>query len=149
MIDQAYGRPGWHGPTLRGALRGVTFEAARRRPAPGRHSIWELALHAAYWKYIVRRRLSGDRTLAFSREGSSWLALPRADERSWKRDVALLDSEHRLLRETVSRFPVSRLEARAAESKWTYAEHIYGIAAHDAYHTGQIQLVKRLIAAKR
>jgi uncharacterized damage-inducible protein DinB len=28
--------------------------------------------------------------------------------------------------------------------KWTYGELIIGVAAHDAYHTGQIQLLKRL-----
>jgi uncharacterized damage-inducible protein DinB len=27
---------------------------------------------------------------------------------------------------------------------WTYGELILGIAVHDAYHTGQIQLMKRL-----
>ena len=28
--------------------------------------------------------------------------------------------------------------------RWTYGELALGIAAHDAYHTGQIQLLKRL-----
>ena len=28
--------------------------------------------------------------------------------------------------------------------RWTYGELVLGIAAHDAYHTGQIQLLKRL-----
>ena len=57
ILDQAFDRKGWHGTTLRGALRGMTAEAALWRPAPGRHNIWELAVHAAYWKYVVRRRL--------------------------------------------------------------------------------------------
>jgi hypothetical protein len=30
---------------------------------------------------------------------------------------------------------------------WTYAEEIHGVAAHDLYHTGQIQLIKRLMPA--
>jgi hypothetical protein len=28
---------------------------------------------------------------------------------------------------------------------WTYAEEVHGVAAHDLYHTGQIQLIKRLM----
>jgi hypothetical protein len=28
--------------------------------------------------------------------------------------------------------------------RWTYGETIVGIAAHEVYHTGQIQLLKRL-----
>ena len=28
LLDEAYDRPGWHGPNLRGALRGLTPEQA-------------------------------------------------------------------------------------------------------------------------
>ena len=60
-IQPRAGRRGWHGgPTPLGALRGVTAEQARWRPAPRRKSLWELAVHVAYWKYAVRRRLQGE-----------------------------------------------------------------------------------------
>jgi len=48
-LDTAYDHSSWHGPILRGSLRGVSAEEAAWRPAPGRHNIWELAVHAAYW----------------------------------------------------------------------------------------------------
>ena len=60
-IDEAYERKAWHGTNLRGALRGVTARQAAWRPAAGRHNLWEIALHAAYWKYAVRRRLTGEK----------------------------------------------------------------------------------------
>ncbi len=145
IIDQAYDTKAWHGTTLRGALRGLTVETAVWRPAPARHNIWEYLLHAAYWKYIVRRRLTGDKSLSFPRKPSDWPRYPDdPSAKDLKADLALLGTEHRLLRDVVSRFPVRRLDGRAPESQWTYAEHIHGIAAHDLYHAGQIQLVKRL-----
>lgn len=102
-------------------------------------------MHAAYWKYVVRRRLTRDPELTFAREGSDWLALPaRRDERAWRRDLALLKQEHRLLRGTIARFPLARLGRRAWRSKWTNLATILGIASHDLYHAGQIQLIKRL-----
>ena len=52
-FDEAYEKKAWHGPNLRAALRGVTPDEAVRRPAPGRHTIWELAMHAAYWKFVA------------------------------------------------------------------------------------------------
>src|SRR5688572_8428486 len=67
FMDQAFKGPAWHGTSLWGSLRGVTAEEALRRPAVGRHNVWELALHAAYWKCIVRRRLTRDEELSFSR----------------------------------------------------------------------------------
>jgi len=46
----------WHGgPTFLGALRGVKADQAAWTPTPDRKSIWELALHIAYWNYAVRR----------------------------------------------------------------------------------------------
>jgi len=60
LIDEAFDKTSWHGPNLRGSIRGVDAGLAAWRPAPGRHNIWELTLHAAYWKYAVRRRLTGE-----------------------------------------------------------------------------------------
>ena len=47
FIDEAFDKKSWHGPNLRGSLRGVTAQQAAWRPGPDRHNIWELALHAA------------------------------------------------------------------------------------------------------
>ena len=129
----------------RGALRGVAVREALWRPGPDRHCIWELVLHAAYWKYAVRQRLAGGSRGAFPRRPSNWPAVPeRADARAWKADLALLESEHRALRIAVQTLPPVRLAARSPTRKWTYADLIHGVAAHDCYHTGQVQLLKRL-----
>lgn len=140
-LDDAYEKRGWHGTNLRGSLRGVTAEVAIRRPAPGRHNIWELTVHAAYWKYTVRRRLTGLKRGSFARKGSNWFASPdRADEKSWRDAVRLLDDEHDALREAIA-----ALKPRDLKDRKTL-RLLYGIAAHDLYHCGQIQLVKRLVA---
>ena len=123
----------------------MTVAQATWRPRRDRHNIWEIVLHTAYWKYIVRRRLTRDVDARFPRSGSNWLALPATpDARAWKLDLALLREEHRLLRNAIARFPVARLTARAWRSRWTNAATISGIASHDLYHAGQIQLLKRL-----
>jgi len=137
--------PAWHGgPTPVGALRGVDAGLARRRPGRRGHSIWELALHVAYWNYAVRRRLLGERIPRFPRSPANWPALPEpADEAAWAADRALVAEEHRLLAEAIGRFPPGQLERRAGK-RWSYGDLIIGIMAHDAYHAGQIQLLKRI-----
>ena len=145
ILDQAFDRKAWHGTTLRGALRGLTPEVALWRPAPDRHNVWELLLHAAYWKYIVRRKLTRDASLSFPRSPSNFPAIPEvADAKALKADLALLGAEHRALREVVASFPDRQLDELAEGSKWTHLEFIHGAAAHDLYHAGQIQLLKRL-----
>jgi hypothetical protein len=146
VVDQAFDQKGWHGTTLRGSLRGVTAEEALWRPAPGRHNIWELTVHTAYWKYAVRRRLAGGETGSFARKPSNWPAVPATPNgASWKSDIRLLEAEHRLLRDAVRTLPPARLETLSPQGVWTMAEEIHGIAAHDLYHTGQIQLIKKLM----
>jgi len=145
LYDQAFDHRAWHGTTLAGSLRGVSVAEALWRPRRGRHNIWEIVLHTAYWKCVVRRRLTRDPALVFARKGSNWFPLPApADERAWRRDVALLKEEHRSLRRAIARFPAPALGRRAWRSTWTNAATIFGIASHDLYHAGQIQLIKRL-----
>ena len=143
---------GWHGgPTPLGALRGVTAAQAAWRPGPRRKSIWTLTLHIAYWKYAVRRLLDGGDRGAFPRSPSNWPEAPeRGDQRSWTADIALLREEHGRLVKAASAVDPTVLGRRPPTSKrWTYGELLVGIAMHDAYHTGQIQLVKRLWLERR
>jgi uncharacterized damage-inducible protein DinB len=144
-LDQAFGTRGWHGTTLLGSLRGLAPETARWRPEPGRHCIWELILHTAYWKYAVRRRITGATGESFPRSPANWPAVPAdRSRRSLRRDIALLKTEHAQLIAAVEGLPATRLGRRSPKGTWTYREMIAGVAAHDAYHTGQIQLIKRL-----
>ena len=146
IMDQAFDRRSWHGTTLRGSLRGVTPAEALWRPGPGRHNIWELTVHAAYWKYAVRRRLAGDAAGSFARKPSNWPEVSSGpDARAWKGDIVLLEGEHRLLREVVRTMPPARLNARSPQGVWSNGEEIHGVVAHDLYHTGQIQLIKKLM----
>jgi hypothetical protein len=145
MFDQAYTAPAWHGTPLKGTIRGLTVRDALWRPRPQRHNIWELVLHTAYWKCMVRRRLLRDPAIAFPRPGANFPALPaRPDAAAWKRDRALLDEQHALLRRAIAGLDAAQLGRRAWHSKWSVAANVYGIASHDLYHAGQIQLIKRL-----
>ncbi|MCA8955609.1 MAG: DinB family protein [Planctomycetes bacterium] len=141
-LDRAYRGRSWHGTSLRGTLRGLTGEAALWRPQPQRHCIWDLVLHAAYWKYVARRKLA-PQSPRFPRAGSDFPHLPDpADPRALAADLALLDEQHALLREAVLALRPAQLgEARGS---WRVVEYVLGVAAHDLYHAGQINLLKRL-----
>jgi uncharacterized damage-inducible protein DinB len=145
LIDTAYDHASWHGSNLRGSLRGVTPAAASWRPGPGRHNIWELLVHAAYWKYVAWRRLTGAKRGSFELGGSNWLSRPvTATARAWAEDLALLDRTHATLREAVSALAPNTLDRPSAQKGVSRRALVTGVAAHDLYHAGQIQLLKRL-----
>jgi hypothetical protein len=145
LLDEAYRRKAWHGPNLRGAIRGLDIRAAAWRPAPGRHNIWEIVVHCAYWKYAVTRRILGERRGAFPVKGSNWFVRPDAvSPHAWRDDIALLDDMHRRLSTAVASLSPRDLEKVASGSRLPNLAVISGAAAHDVYHAGQIQLLKRL-----
>ena len=144
LIDTAYDRVSWHGPNLRGSLRGVTPRQAAWRPGPKRHNIWELIVHAAYWKYAAWRRLTGATRGSFALEGSNWFVRDGASVRALRADIDLLDRTHRTLREAVAALDPRQLDRRPPKGTATTRALVTGVAAHDLYHAGQIQLLKRL-----
>lgn len=145
IIDESYTKKAWHGPNLRGSIRGLDAREASWRPANGRHNIWELVVHAAYWKYIVRRRLLGEKKGSFPLKGSNWFVRPiTITPEAWRSDVTLLEDMHRKMRDAIAGLSPRDLNKVPPGSKVSNAALISGIAAHDVYHAGQIQLLKRL-----
>ncbi len=143
LIEEGFDHRAWHGPNLRGSLRGLAPGEYTWRPATGRHNIWEVMVHTAYWKYAVRRRITGEKRGSFPLSGSDWFPRPTAG-RTWKEDLALLEQEHRQLMSLVRTLGTADLAFTPAGSKVTTEAVLRGIALHDVYHAGQIQLLKRL-----
>lgn len=148
LLDEAYNQPAWHGPNLRGSIRRVDAGQAAWRPAAGRKNIWEITVHAAYWKYTVLRLVTGQKRGSFPLEGSNWFERGVADEAAWKADVKLLDQIHAELRDAVVSLKPAMLATKPPGSKHTYRRLIQGAALHDVYHAGQIQTLKRLLGIK-
>jgi len=143
LLEEAFTGPAWHGPSLAGALRGVTPAEASWRPAPGRNTVWELLLHTAYAKHVVLGRLLG-RSERFARplRRAWWPATPEpADEAAWRRDRALLHASHRALVGAVRAASPAQL---AGGARRPLIEQLAGAALHDTYHGGQISLVRKL-----
>ncbi len=131
-----------------GSLRGVTTQTAAWRPGPNRHSIWELALHIAYWEYAVRRILDDLPAGSFPRSPSDWPSVPETEsEKRWKEDRALLREEDEKLVEAVRHFDPDKLDDQAPGSgAYRYIDLLHGAVMHNTYHVGQIQVAKRLFA---
>jgi hypothetical protein len=103
-------------------------------------------MHAAYWKHAVRGRLTvssreNHKRGPFPIKGSNWFDV---GGRSWPDDVQLLIEEHRRLRALIATLAPSALGRRVSGRNHSAAYTIRGIAAHDLYHAGQIQLLKQL-----
>ena len=133
LVDEGFDRRSWHGTNLRGALRGLPPARAVWRPGRERHNIWEIVTHAAYWKYAVRRRLTGEKRGSFTLPGSDFFPAPkRGTQTAWRDNVALLTSEHRLLRAAVAKLEGRGRQAggpRPGAPGWARSGHRRGTGA--------------------
>lgn len=141
LFEEAFWRKTWHGPNLWQAIKGVKAAQAAWRPAPGRHNIWEEALHAAYWKYAARRVLEGSKRGSFALKGSNFFTRPQPHqltEAAWRKDKTILQNEHIALRAAISKALKNPITHKTRRMLW-------GVAFHDIYHAGQIRLLRRLM----
>jgi hypothetical protein len=144
ILDEGYGPGAWYGSDLRAAIADVPAASAFTRPAPGRHNIAEIALHHAYWAGQIEGKLSGADAQAFPLVGEDWFELHDESRLTWSAVVTLVDAAQQRLSRTAG-----EIASGARVSPLSEAERfdlILGITGHAAYHAGQIQLVKKLIA---
>lgn len=99
--------------------------------------------------------LTGQKKGGFAPKGSNWFARPespkssRSTEDAWREDLRTLDATHRKLRDAVAGLGEGDLSKRPRGSKRRTDTLVYGVASHDVYHTGQIQVLKRLWRDRR
>ena len=142
----------WHGPSLHEALDGVTAEMATKKVLASAHTIYALTHHVAAWANEVTHRLRG-RQPRLPDEGDFPLPVDGLTGVEWEQIKARLGTAHARLAEAVLAFDPARLHETVAPARdaplgtgVTYYGMLHGLIQHDAYHAGQIVLLKREIA---
>ena len=134
----------WHGPALADLLDGVTAEQAAAHPIPGAHSIWELVLHATAWTEIARERLAGSAKADPTAE-EDWPPVRDTSADAWRAAIERLKEAHRDLAGEVATLDDATLIGRVPGKDHAVIVMFHGIVEHDAYHGGQIAILKKAL----
>lgn len=140
----------WHGPSRAAVLADVTADEAHRSPGPQAHSIWELVLHMRVWTSEVARRLrEGNPRMPVEGDYPAPPVWP--SETAWHAAVASLDDAHADLLASVVGVGNGGLDAPIGQTRdaplgtgVTRRATLHGLAQHDAYHSGQIAILKKI-----
>src|SRR4030095_13573839 len=140
----------WHGSPVTRVLRGVTAAQASARPIPHGHTIWELVLHMTAWKNEVRRRIGG--APAGEPKEGDWPTVCEPTDARWTDALAALDRAHAALAAAVLTLPEAKIFEPTNDprlrGKGAGASHytlLHGIVQHDAYHSGQMAILKKAL----
>jgi uncharacterized damage-inducible protein DinB len=115
------------------AVKGLTPEQASWNDGQGNHSVGQLAYHLVYWNRRNLARLKGEQQDKFS--GNNDETFDKFDSKSWNETVQQLDSVMTELEKWVE----TADEAKLKESAMVFTH----ISTHNAYHIGQIILVRK------
>ncbi|HEX6557937.1 MAG TPA: DinB family protein [Longimicrobiales bacterium] len=147
-LRRSFDGDAWHGPALKEALADVTAEEALWRPARHVHSIWEITLHLAGWTQECASRLATGQ--AAEPEGGDWPEVgAQCDRDGWEDALQQLFHGRDVLLRAVQSLGDDALDSTEGTSSAphstpiTRAGLIAGIAQHNAYHGGQISLLKK------
>ena len=149
-ITRATEGEAWHGPSIKEALVGVDCETAAARPIAGAHSIWEIVLHLTAWAIEVERRLREESRRLLGEQ--DWPPVSSTAADAWSEAQEALVTAHVRLRHSIREFSPARLGQsvpfegdRARGDDGSFYVMLHGLAQHDAYHTGQIAMLKRAL----
>lgn len=149
-LENGHAGDPWHGPSRSSVLADVSAEEAAWRAPGGIHSIWELVLHMTGWTGEMASRLRGAPPKLPA--AGDWPAVPeRATEAEWKQALVALDEAHRELVGALREMdpaklgePMSTARDAPLGTGVSYRAMLRGVAQHDAYHTGQIAILRKL-----
>ncbi len=132
----------WHGPALAELLADVEAAEVAARPLPEAHSIWEIVLHLTVWIEVSKRRLAGDPVDALA-PAEDWPPVGEPTSAAWAAARRALTSAHRELERAVLGLAERRLAEPVGGSSADAHGLLWGVVQHNAYHGGQIALLKK------
>lgn len=146
-LHELYDGLPWHGSSIRTVLEGVGADTAASRPLPHAHTIWELVLHMTSWTREVASRVGG----ADAKDPVDWPEPNvRGGNAAWESAKRDLGAAHAELEAKIAGLKPADLLRWVGDQRdpklgsgLPVGTVIRGLMQHDAYHQGQIMILRR------
>ena len=130
----------WVGTNYKEVLHGIDAARAVKNISGKTNNAWQLVAHITYWRTRVVNRLTGsDNPPPFQ----DFLLPEDLDEDNWRQTLHDFESAYHLLRNAIHYFKEENLDKPSPKEGQTFYQLIMGCLQHDAYHLGQLMLLKK------
>ncbi|HZE82316.1 MAG TPA: DinB family protein [Candidatus Polarisedimenticolia bacterium] len=138
----------WYGESLREILAGVTGEQAQAHPIPNAHSIWELVLHVEAWCQFAIGAVHGTPIPPWPTmpKELDWPPVTGTGEQAWKDAVQSFFTSSLKFVGAIQGFSDERLEDAVPGRTYNFYRLFQSMTQHAVYHSGQIALLKKMVA---
>ncbi len=143
LLTEVFEEETWQAP-LTASLEGLTASQAAWKPERAKNSIWMIVNHLSLWKeYQVARLASEPPRPSGWAEKLDWHEIRDMSERAWQAAMERLRmAQKRLVAELATRTDEDL--ARPLPGGTSPLYKIQSMVPHDAYHCGQIRLLRAL-----
>ncbi len=124
-------------------LKNMSAQQAATRKAD-HNSIWQIVNHMIHWRKANLQRVNGIITPAPNNNFVD--DLHEVSDGAWKSALDKLEQSQKDILDFLANADAQTLNKIYAPNGFTYYEHLQGILQHDAYHLGQIVLLKKMFA---
>ncbi len=148
-----HGHP-WYGDSSDRILEGINAAEASARAVVPAHTIWEIVRHMTAWTEEVGARVRG--VGAKLPDRGDWPPITDPSAEAWHAALSDLQAARETLLAEIENaheedlhLHVKKFTEPFADTGSTRAHTVSGLVEHDAYHLGQIALLKKAIRAGR
>jgi uncharacterized damage-inducible protein DinB len=130
----------WIGVNMQQALAGINADTAAYKRIESGNNIWQLVNHLIYWRKTVIIRLTGKD----ERPDMADFYFPdQQSETVWKQTLADFEAVSLALINAINELDERKLDAASPKAGQTHYQLLMGCLQHDAYHMGQIVVLKK------
>jgi uncharacterized damage-inducible protein DinB len=143
LFSDLYDGNSWIDVTIAGTLKNVNYRQAYTKVASNLNSIWEIVNHLVSWRETVLKRMNG--VTIDEPQNNFFEPVKNNSDEAWQATLYRFDESQKTWQQFLAGFDDHNLEKYYSQSKYTYYDLMHGILQHDAYHLGQIVLLKKMV----
>ena len=134
----------WIGYNAMQVLHGLDAAAGQKKAYEAGNTIWQLVFHISYWRKHLVKRLKNGSEMPF--DGPDFQQADNPEHHSWDELLKDFDETYVLLRDTILGLDITQLNQTLSgeDVQYTYYKQVMGAMQHDAFHLGQIMVIRRM-----
>lgn len=144
FFNQYNGMP-WTEIRLKDILNGIDANKAAQKLVANANSIWQLVQHVLGWRENVLKKMQGDN---FQSPDDNYLSVPSdTGANAWNNLLKELEENETQWEFFLETLKEEKLNAPYLPSKGKFSNYevLHGLLHHEAYHLGQILILKKIL----
>ncbi len=142
LKDHFNGEP-WIDVAIINSLKGLKTKDAAKN-IHGLNSIWQIVNHMICWRETLLKRIQGEHIP--SPADNYFFEIKDRSAAAWNAAIKHLKESQKNLLDFLSK-EMKDPDQRSTHSNYSQYELIQGVLQHDAYHLGQIVLIRKMLKA--